>query len=246
MPPLAWLERRLMYFPDARRVAPVSLGLEGVEESLVPMEDGTRLVLWRSRPVADRPTVLYFHGNAGGLTTRSSRFPVFAKAGLGLVMPSYRGYSGSGGQPSEGANVADAEAVLQMLLSEGHSLGEIVLYGESLGTGVAVQLAAKYPVRGLILEAPYSSTVDIGRWRAPLLPIERMMQDRYDSVRYIAEVRAPLLIIHGELDGIIPIRYGRKLFAAANEPKSFAAYPLGHHTDLFAHGAFEAVERFVG
>jgi hypothetical protein len=210
------------------------------------MGDGARLVMWRAAGRAARPLVLYFHGNAGGLVNRAARFALFANAGLGLVMPSYRGYSGSQGQPSEAANIADAEAVLQMLVAEGCPPRDIVLYGESLGTGVAVQLAAKYPVRGLVLEAPYSSTVDIGRWRAPLLPVDCIMRDRYESVRHIAGVRVPLLILHGEQDGVIPIRYGQKLFAAANEPKTFIAYPQGHHSDLYAHGAFEAIVGFCG
>ena len=238
-------QRAFIYFPDRRRIAPETFGLAGVFEHVTQTSDGERLIAWYMPATPGKPTILYFHGNAGGLVTRAERFQEFAEAGFGLFMPSYRSYSGSTGEPSEAAIIADAALTWERLVAEGVDPKDIVLYGESLGSGVAVQLAAKHTPRALVLEAPYSSVVDIGAWRMPLLPVRLLMLDKFKSVRHIRAVHSPLLIIHGERDGIIPIRFGRKLFEAAREPKRFIAYPRGSHSDLYGYGAFADAVTFL-
>ncbi|HJU30695.1 MAG TPA: alpha/beta hydrolase, partial [Hyphomicrobiaceae bacterium] len=125
--------------------------------------------------------------------------------------------------------------------------GSIVIYGESLGSGVAVRLATERPAAGLILDAPYSSIVDVAAAAYPYLPVRWLLADRYESRKYIAQVRMPLLILHGERDRVIPVEMGRELLALANEPKRIATFPAAGHSDIYLDGnpALEAVKRWI-
>lgn len=234
-------QRRLMYFPDSTRIPPASLGLVGVEEVVLTAPDGARLVAWRSPAQPGQPTLLYLHGNGGNLASRAMRFARYQARGLGLLMLSWRGYSGSTGSPTEAHNVADAERAYQLLLADGVSAREIVLFGESLGTGVAVQLAARLPVAAVVLDAPYTSIVEVARRAYPFLPVGPLLRDRYETRRHISGLEAPLLILHGARDTVIPVDMGRSLHAMAPGEKNLVVFPQGNHVDLDDHGAVDAV-----
>ena len=242
-----WLgQRQLIYVPNPARVRPADAGLPQAIEREFQTPDGERIVTWRIAARDSQPTLLYFHGNAGGLQNRAPRAARYAARGYGLLMMSYRGYSGSTGRPSEVRNVADAMLAYELLRSDGVAPRDIVLYGESLGSGVAVQIAAAQQVGAVILDAPYTSIVEMGVRRFPFLPVRALIADRYESVDHISRVKAPVMVLHGELDRVIPVAMGRALHAAANEPKRLILYPGGGHTDLDEHGAVEAVARFIG
>jgi len=238
-------QRRLMYFPDVTRVPPSSYGLIGVEERVLDMPDGARLVGWYGRAAPGRPTVLYLHGNAGNLANRSERVRKYSAHGLGIFMPSYRGYSGSTGRPTERANVADAKLAYEALRKDGIAPEDIILYGESLGSGVAVQVAAEKPVGGIVLDAPYTSIVDVAAEAYPFLPVRPFMVDRYDTLRYLRDVKAPLLVVHGEEDEVIPVAMGRAVYAAANGPKEIVTLPRAGHSDHHLHGSTEEIFRWI-
>lgn len=239
------LQRRLIYQPDATHYTPSDGGLAGVSEVILETRDGVRLVAWYSPAAPGKPTLLYFHGNGAGLLNRSERIKLFASEGYGVFMPSYRGYSGSSGEPSETAIIADAALAYDYLTGKGLTPGEIVLYGESLGTGVAVQTAASHPVAGVVLELPYTSLVDVAKSMYPFLPAKPFMVDSFNSTAHIEQVHAPLLIIHGEKDQLIPPKLGERLFAMANDPKEMALIAKGSHYDLYRFGAFAIVRRFI-
>ena len=242
----AWLgQRRLMYFPDASRVSPAAAGLTDVEERMLDVADGVRLVTWQAAPEPGRPTLLYFHGNAGGLANRAGRFARYRAAGYGLFAVSYRGYGGSSGRPSESANISDAVLAYEALRRRGIEPDDIVVYGESLGSGVAVALAAQRQVGTIVLDAPYTSIVDIAAGQYPFLPVRTLLTDRYESDKLIRQVTAPILILHGARDTIIPVEMGRSLHALANEPKRLVIFPLGGHVNLDDHGAVQDVQRWV-
>ena len=242
----AWLgQRKLMYAPDASRYAPASLGLVGVSEHELTAPDGARLVLWRIAPKPGQPTLLYFHGNAGGLASRADRFRRYLATGIGLTMLSYRSYSGSTGYPSEANNLADAALAYDMLIKDRVRPADIFLYGESLGTGVAVRLASQRDVAGLILDAPYSSMLAMATLTYPFLPVRPLLADRYESDRHILQVKAPVLVLHGAEDEVIPVAMGRALYAVVPTPKELIIFPKGRHTDLDDHGAVEQVIRWV-
>jgi hypothetical protein len=191
------------------------------------------------------PTILYFHGNAGSLASRAERIRRYASTGVGVHMMSYRGYSGSTGSPSEAAILADARLAYQALIRRGIGAADIVLYGESLGSAVAVQLAAEHPVGAVVLDAPFTSMADVAALAYPFLPVRPLLADRYESIRHIPRVRAPVLVLHGAHDSIVPLAMGQALHAAANPPKEIVVFPRGGHSDLDDHGAVETVVRWL-
>ena len=230
-------QRRVIYRPDTERVPPSAERLAGVAEIEMAVGDGAKIIMWHGPARDGLPTVLYFHGNGAGLRDRSERIRILQAAGHGVLMMAYRGYAGSTGSPSEAANVADAQAAYAWLRAKGVPASRIVLFGESLGTGVAVQIAAANPVAGVILDSPFTSLVDVAAGHFPFLPVRALLRDRYVSTDYVARIGAPLLIVHGERDRVVPFALGQKLFAAAREPKQFAGFPgTGHLVPFDARG----------
>lgn len=238
------LQRRFLYFPSPDRVLPAQVGLTGVEERVLKTPDGARVVAWYAKAKPGQATVLYFHGNGGSLAARAPRIRAFQSEGFGIFMMSYRGYGGSSGTPSEVANVADARLAYGALRLEGVPAERLILYGESLGSGVAARVATERAAAGLVLEAPYTSILEIGQREFPYLPLSLLLTDRYETDKVIQQVHMPVLVLHGKLDGVIDFDMGQRLFALANEPKTFEAFPDGSHSDLYATGN-DAMGRIV-
>jgi hypothetical protein len=241
-------QRRLMYFPDRTRTPPVAVGLLDVAERTLDAPDGARVMAWYGKARPGEPTLLYFHGNAGSLAARAERVRRFMGEGWGVYMMSYRGYGGGTGSPSETSNIADARLPYDALVSEGVAPASIILYGESLGTGVAARIAAERPAAGLILDAPYTSIVEIAAQAYPYLPVRYLLKDRYETRSYIGKVRIPLLILHGERDPVIPVTMGRALAKLANEPKRLVTLPNAGHSDIYIDGnrGLDAVRAWIG
>jgi uncharacterized protein len=229
-------QRRLMYFPDTARSLPAQAGLPNVTERVLNTADGARIVVWYGKARPSQPTLLYFHGNGGGLADRAERFRRFMGQGWGVYMMAYRGYAGSTGYPTEANNVADARLAYGALVQEGVPADSIILYGESLGTHLATRVAAERASIGLILEAPYTSVLDIALTDYPFLPVRLLLSDRYETDKVLPQVKVPLLIIHGKEDGIIPVSMAQKLAKLANEPKRLVIFPEGDHSDLYVDG----------
>jgi fermentation-respiration switch protein FrsA (DUF1100 family) len=188
--------------------------------------------------------VIYFPGNGDFLAALAGRFRDITADGTGLVALSYRGYAGSTGRPSEQGLLWDAAAAYAFT-SARYGAERIVVWGFSLGSGVAVALAAEQPVGKLILEAPYTSIVDIAAARFRLVPVRWLVRDQFRSDQRIARVTAPLLIMHGVRDPTIPIDFGERLFALAHEPKQFVRFPDGGHDDLGNYGAIDTARYFI-
>jgi fermentation-respiration switch protein FrsA (DUF1100 family) len=242
-------QRKLMYFPDRVHTLPTEVGLAGVAERVLETPGGERVIAWYGRARPGQPTLLYFHGNGGSLAIRAPRIARFMDEGWGVYMMTYRGYGGSTGSPSEAANGADARLAYHALVQqEGVSPKSIVVYGESLGSGIAVRIAAELPVAGIILDAPFTSIVDVAAQAYPFLPVRLFLIDRYETTRYIAGIKAPLLILHGQHDNVVPVAMGRELARLAPEPKRLVIFPNGRHSDLYVDGnnAIDAVRAFIG
>jgi fermentation-respiration switch protein FrsA (DUF1100 family) len=237
-------QRSLMYFPDRARTPPAAAGLPQAEEVTLTSADGESLIAWYIPPKDSKPLVIYFHGNGGALNLRADRFRWLTTDGFGLLGLSYRGYGGSSGKPSETGFLLDASAAYDFAAAR-YPSGRIVLWGESIGTGVAIALAAERPIGGLILDAPFTSAADIGASAYPFVPVRWFIKDSFRSDERIGRVKAPLLVLHGELDRIIPIKFGERLFTLANEPKQMVRLPSGGHVDLDDHGAPDAVRAFL-
>ncbi|MDO8534733.1 MAG: alpha/beta hydrolase, partial [Xanthobacteraceae bacterium] len=195
-------------------------------------------------PRGDKPVVLYFHGNGGALWYRTERFRALVADGTGLLALSYRGYGGSTGRPSEAGLIADAEATYAFAAAR-YPPERIVLWGESLGSGVAVALAAERPVGRIILEAPFTSAVDIAASVYPFMPVRYLMKDQFRSDQRIGQVKAPVLVLHGARDRIVPIAFGERLYELVRSPKRLVRFADGGHEDLDQHGALAAAKKFL-
>ncbi|HXZ21287.1 MAG TPA: alpha/beta hydrolase [Pseudolabrys sp.] len=237
-------QRTLMYFPDPVRIPPAAAGLPQAEEVTFQSDDGETLLAWHVASRGDKPVVIYFQGNAEGLKPRVGRFTWLTADGTGLLALCYRGYGGSTGRPSEDGLIRDARAAYDFVRARDPAK-RIVLFGESLGTGVAVALAVEREIAGIILDAPYTSAAEVGAAAYPFAPVRWLIKDSYRSDKRIALVHAPLLVLHGERDAVVPIRFGEKLFRLAPEPKRMIRFPLGGHVDLDDHGAAKFVKEFL-
>jgi uncharacterized protein len=213
-------QRKILFRCDAAEIDPATIGLKA-EILRLTTEDGESLLAWRIPPAAGRPVILYFHGNAGGLDLRVERFRAMAKAGLGLLAIEYRGYASSTGSPSEQGLKLDGEAAYAAAIASGIAPELIVPLGESLGSGVAVALAARHKVGALVLDSPYSSIADVAAATYWFVPVRALLRDPFRNDLLIGSVKAPTLIVHGTKDLVTPIRFGEKLFALANQPKEF-------------------------
>jgi fermentation-respiration switch protein FrsA (DUF1100 family) len=223
------LQRDMQYFPSVQDPAPASLGLRGVERSLLKTADDATLVLWHSPAPTGRPTILFLHGNAGSIADRAQRLAFYQSRGLGAAFLSWRGYGGSSGRPSEAGLLTDAVTAYDHLVGTGMAPESIVLIGESLGTGVAVPLATRVQVGAVVLEAPFTSAAAVAHLAYPWVPVGLLMKDQFRSSERIGKVRAPLLVLHGERDGVIPFAFGKAIFDLANQPKTFLSLgPVGH------------------
>ncbi len=234
-------QRSLLYLPDRTRPDPAVQGMANTEVVTLDSDDGLRLSHWYHPPAdGEAPVVVVFHGNAGNIGHRVPRYSYMTAAGIGVFLMEYRGYGGNPGKPTEDAITADARAVLDYLSTRGVRSDRIVLYGESLGCGVAVKMAAERPVAGVILESSYTSIAEVAQSHYWYLPTKWMVLDVWDAAAEIVKVSAPLLAIHGERDKIIPFRYGRRLFELAPGPKDSLFLPASGHNDLYDDPAVPA------
>ena len=237
--------RAFIYFPDPARVAPVKLGLTGVEEVELHTADSVTLVGWYALAKKGKPTILYFHGNASNAANRAPRVNTITQDGFGLFYLNNRGYGGSGGEPTEEKNIADAIAAYDYLFGLGVPASTIVAYGESLGSAQAIRLATKRSLAAIVLESPLTSIIYVAKGSYFWLPLGLLITDKYDNEENVQSVTTPVLVLHGEQDGIIPSEMGMRLFRAANEPKRIEIFPRGGHVDLLNHGAWEKAKSFV-
>jgi uncharacterized protein len=239
-------QRSFLYpVPQRFRTAPAAAGFEVAEEVLLTAADGEKVIVWYVPPRGNHGVVLFFHGNGDSLAGLAGRFREITQDGTGLVALSYRGYAGSAGRPTEQGLLLDAEAAYAFALAR-YDAERIVVWGFSLGSGVATALAAERPIGKLVLEAPFTSITDVAAAAFPFLPVRLLVRDQFRSDQRIARVRAPLLIMHGAQDLTISIELSRRLFALANQPKQFVAFPKGGHNDLGDHGAIETARHFIG
>jgi hypothetical protein len=242
---LFFAQRSFLFpIPTVARTSPQQAGFSEAEEHVLDTADGETVIVWHVPAKPGHPVVLYFHGNGDFLAGFFGRFHDLIADGTGVVALSYRGYAGSSGHPSERGLLSDAAAAYAFTVAR-YEAARIVVWGFSLGTGVAVALAADKPVGRLILEAPYTSTADVAASLFWYMPVHLVMRDQFRSDERIGRVTAPLLIMHGERDRTIPIHFGERLFALAHEPKQFVRFPEGGHENLQHFGAIETARHFI-
>jgi uncharacterized protein len=225
------MQRRLMYFPMGPMLDPADVGATHIERVTFPTADGLTLHGWffPASPSPSRFTIVVFNGNAGNRSYRAPLAAALQARGHAVLLFDYRGYGGNPGTPTETGLQEDARAARAFVVGRADVDRERIAYfGESLGTGVAVTLAAEHAPAALVLRSPFMSMVDVGRMHYPILPVRWFLRDRYMSGERIAQIRAPLLVIAGDQDSVIPLEHSKRLYeaaAAATSPSSSSPSP---------------------
>lgn len=235
-------QKSLLFKPDGDLPEPKEVGLADVDVLTLPMSDGVNLTAWSAPPATEgAPTVLFFHGQSGNLGDRADRMREILNSGYGLLAPSYRGFPGSEGEPSELALITDGVQMFDRLTGEGAT---VVLHGQSLGTGIAAAVAEQRPeARMLVLEAPFTATVDVAAERYPWLPVSALMKDQFATRDLIEHVTVPILIFHGTDDTVIPLHHGQALAEMSGDTAQLYVIPGGTHNDLWSHGLWDQVQK---
>jgi fermentation-respiration switch protein FrsA (DUF1100 family) len=231
---LAWaLQRKLIYLPSGDAPPPQAVGLPGAEPVTFPTDDGLTLHGWFVQP--DEPawsTVIVFNGNAGNRAVRAPLAVALRRHGLAVLLFDYRGFGGNPGVPTERGLLADARAARRYVAGRRDvDEARVAYFGESLGAAVALQLAAESPPAGLVLRSPFGSLVEAGQFHYPFLPVRWLLRDRFASNDFIRRIHAPLLMVAGDRDGIVPLDHSRRLFAQATNPKTLVIIKDADHND---------------
>lgn len=230
-------QRKLLYHPDNTIGAPATHGIAEVVPIRLTSKDGNAVSSWFRAAGTNKPIIVYFHGNAGHIGDRASKVRSYLDAGYGILLVGYRGYGGNPGQPTEKGLYDDAATALEFLERTGITPDHWVIYGESLGTAIAVEMATRYatssPVAAVVLEAPFTSMVDAAKSHYPYVPVDMLLRDRYDSISKITKIGSPLLVVHGDADKTVPQKLGKRLFDAAVEPKEAKWIAQAGHNNLY-------------
>ncbi|KTC73903.1 2-hydroxy-6-oxononadienedioate/2-hydroxy-6-oxononatrienedioate hydrolase [Legionella birminghamensis] len=236
-------QRKLIYFPA--RLMPSPANFHAQDMQIVSLRTKDRLVLqsWYKSAAPGQPTVLFLHGNGGHIGMRMPMARQWIKKGYGVLLLEYRGYSGNPGSPSEKGFYQDAEAAREFLSQQGVSNKHLVIYGESLGAGVATYLSIKNPACALILQSPFTSLTAVARYHYPLIVIPPW--DKYDSLSRIRQIKSPLLVLHGDQDRIVPYLQGVELYESANQPKEFVRVLNRGHNNLWQQAFYQRVIQFI-
>ena len=212
-------QRNLLYHPFENNYQNDKIDFN-YKEIFIKVDDEIKLKAWFiNKDIKKNKTLLFFHGNAGDLTNRVHKLNKLKDLDLNILLISWRGFSGNKGTPTEKNLYIDAEKSIEWLNNLGVNNNKIILYGESLGTGVAVEMGKKNSFHSIILESPFTSIENAAKIYYPYLPIKLLLKDRFDSVNKIKLIKLPILILHGKKDDIVPFFMGKELFEKANSPK---------------------------
>ncbi len=242
---LVVLQRQIIFRPAEGPPQVEKVGVAGLAQVTIRTEDGLDLIAWQVAGRPGGPAVLYLHGNGGHIGHRAERVRRIAALGWGALFVTYRGYGGNPGQPTETGLKLDVAAGLAALRAQGVEEGRIVVWGESLGSGLATDLATRHAFGAVVLETPYTSLADIAKRRYPLVPVDLLLRDRFDSLVNVPAIASPILILVGDRDRTVPPDMARTILAAAGARGELWVAAQGGHNDLLEFGAMEAIVDFV-
>ncbi len=212
-------QRNLLYHPFENNYNTEEANFS-YEEIFIPTSDGKKLKAWfHKKDLKKKKTLLFFHGNAGNLTNRIYKLNLIKNLDINFLIVAYRGFSGNEGKPTEEGLYQDARDTISWLNQQEIEDKQIVIYGESLGTGVSAEVAQNKKFAGIILESPFTSMVEAGKHYYFYLPVSLLLKDRYETIKKLKNIKIPILVMHGERDRIVPFHMGLEVFSEANEPK---------------------------
>ena len=238
-------QRSLLYHHTENNYQGDKLTVE-IEKVKILTEDNIELSAWyHKKKSGDYKTILYFHGNAGTLENRIHKINHFEDMEINFLLISWRGFNGNDGKPTEQGLYLDAKSAIKWLSNKGIGEEKIIIYGESLGSGVATEISQNKNFAGVILESPFTSMIDAGKSRYPIFPISLLLKDRYESDKKIKNIKSPILIMHGEADKIVPFRMGKKLYEMANQPK-YSYFPkYDDHMMEYNENLINSIKNFI-
>ena len=238
-------QRNLLYHPSENNYQNDTIQFNH-QEIFIKVNDEIKLKSWIiNKDLKNFKTLVFFHGNAGDLSNRIYKLNELDKLNINILLISWRGFSGNEGYPTEKNLYEDAEAAIKWLNKKKVSNSQIILYGESLGTGVAVEIASKNNFNSIILESPFTSIENSAKIYYPYLPVSFLLKDRYDSISKIKKINSPILIMHGRKDDIVPFFMGKKLFEKANSPKDSYFTDMDDHMMEFNSQLLNKIKDFI-
>ena len=242
---LYFFQRKKLYYPEENNYSGDHL-IVSIEKVKIKTQDNIELLSWyHEKNVNDYKTILFLHGNAGSLKNRIHKINHFKDMNINFLLLAWRGFSGNNGYPTEKGIYEDAKSAVRWLNSEGVIEENIVIYGESLGTGVAVELAQNKNFAGIILESPFTSMVDAAKNKYPFFPIKLLLKDKYESDKKIKNIKSPILIMHGEVDKLVPFWMGEKMYELANEPKYSYFSKYDNHMMEYNNKLLNELQKFI-
>ena len=238
-------QRNLLYHPNENNYFGDELTVS-VENIKLKTKDNIELSSWYHNKNAKKyKTILFLHGNAGSLENRIHKINHFKDMNVNFLIIAWRGFSKNKGSPTEKGLYKDARGAVEWLKSKGIEESDMIIYGESLGTGVAVEIAQNKNFAGVILESPFTSMVDAGKDKYPFLPVRLLLKDKYESDKKIKNVNVPILIMHGKVDKIVPFHMGKKMYELANEPKHYYFSEYDDHMMEYNEKLLNALKKFI-
>ena len=238
-------QRNLLYHPNENNYSGDKISVL-IETIKIKTKDNIELTSWyHLKDISEYKTILFLHGNAGNLENRIHKINHFKNMNINFLIISWRGFSGNKGKPTEQGLYEDAKSAVNWLKSNGITEKNIIIYGESLGTGVAVEIAQNKNFAGVILESPFTSMIDAGKDKYPFLPVRLLLKDKYESDKKIKNIKSPILIMHGKVDNIVPFYMGKKLYELANKPKYFYFSDYDNHMMEYNKSLLNSLKSFI-
>ena len=238
-------QRNLLYHPGENNYFGDQLTVP-IEKVKVITKDNIELLSWfHNKNLNDYKTILFLHGNAGSLENRIHKINHFQNMNVNFLIIAWRGFSGNKGKPTEEGLYEDARSAVRWLVSQGVSENNIIIYGESLGTGVTTEIAQNKNFAGIILESPFTSMIDAGKDKYPYLPVRLLLKDKYESNKKIKNINSPILIMHGKVDNIVPFHMGKQMYELANEPKHYYFSEYDDHMMEYNEKLLKVLKDFI-
>ena len=238
-------QRSLLYHPGENNYFGDQLIVK-IEKVKIKTQDNIELTSWyHEKNVTKYKTILFLHGNAGSLENRIHKINHFKDMNVNFLIIAWRGFSGNKGKPTEKGLYEDARSAVEWLKSKGINENNIIIYGESLGTGVATEIAQNKNFSGIILESPFTSMIDAGKDKYPYLPVKLLLKDKYESNKKLKNINSPILIMHGKVDNIVPFHMGKKMYDLANEPKYYYFSEYDDHMMEYNEKLLKVLKDFI-
>ena len=238
-------QRSLLYHPSENNYTGDQL-LVSIEKVKIKTQDNIELISWyHKKNINDYKTLVFLHGNAGSLQNRIHKINHFKNMNINFLLVAWRGFNGNEGSPTEKGLYEDANSAIRWLEKKGVDEKNIIIYGESLGTGIATEIAQHRKFAGVILESPFTSMIEAGYDKYPFLPVRLLLKDKYESYKKIKNIKVPILVMHGKMDNVVPFHMGKKMYELASEPKYYYFSDYDNHMMEYNEKLLNSLKDFI-